>query len=228
MIVAGTRCSSDTPSSYHASKPFQPIFLAHLQPPPTPHPSDIPSQDPLLSQYLVHPLNPLASVEQGVNPIAHDIFEWVLSTLPNPALSASQAALISPANVSVNKETETTGRPATDQWSSLDDLKVMSEAQLARVDKDLRARLSRGSYKAQAIRDEIDAKDQEMDWELRILDETGTGDDGGDSAVAAQESSVGEGRAGGAPRAGDAQEGWSLVDYLKVIDYGRVPLHGNS
>ena len=173
-----------------------------------------------MSQFLVHPLNPLASVEQGVNPIAHDIFEWVLSTLPNPALASSQAALISPVNGSSDRDDETTDGVG---WTSLDELKDMSEAQLIRIDKQLRGRVSREHYKAQAIREEIDAKDQEMDWEMRILDEVGAADHGEDAAGTNGDNGLGK-----TSRARDPQEEWSLVDYLKLIDTGRIPLPGGS
>ena len=211
-------------------------FLARPPPQPsTPHPTEQPSTDPILSKYLVHSLNPLPEpgTEKGdqVNPIARDIFEWVLSTLPNPALVAAESELL------------VTDGGGPEGWKSLDELKGLSDVQLNKLSRELRDRLGRESQRAEVMREEIDRKDGEMDWEMRILDDTAEeegsaagqkeekeaakDDDlfGEDDIVMVDPPDGTSSKKQVAPKAveKDPQEGWKLADYLAYMDTGRMP-----
>ncbi|ORX40968.1 hypothetical protein BD324DRAFT_612723 [Kockovaella imperatae] len=228
------------------------------RPPPqtaTPHPTEPPSTDPILSKYLVHPLNPLAPVgtEQGdqINPIARDIFEWVLSTLPNPSLSAFETQLLAPGQ-------RTDSQTA---WMTMDELKGLSEQQANDLSKELRDRLMRESRRAEAMREEIERKEEEMDWEMRILE----GDNDDDTIAEGQASAKTEAEGDAKPDVEgakkeqeedlfgdgeddfvmmdgpatstnkdapkptpkkpeeDPQERWRLADYITYMDTGRLP-----
>ncbi|CAD6572377.1 MAG: hypothetical protein TREMPRED_000512 [Tremellales sp. Tagirdzhanova-0007] len=112
-----------------------------------PRPSSISTQ-PALSRFIVHPINVLPT---DVNPLAPDAFFQVINTQPLPAVSSAQSALLS-----------------SDPWVPLDRLKKMDETSLEQMKGGLRDRLGREHNKAQALREEIGRREEDLDWGMRI------------------------------------------------------------
>ena len=187
------------------------------RPPPIPAPSARtaadpgPSQRPVLSNYLVHPLQPLplptADGTDPINPIARDVLEFVMSTLPLPQISASEAELLS--------------QPP---WSSNEELRSMGPDELTRLRSTLVGRLQREGRRSQALKEEIRRQNEEYTWNLRIDDEADEEEEaGGPLEVEVIDVDAEPQKSEKVELKKDPQESWTLVDYMRFIDHGRLP-----
>lgn len=165
---------------------------------------------PALAHYLVHALNPLPA---DASPHAPDVLFQVINTVPLPQLSEAQDILLG--------EEIAGGSGGTDLLSR-DGLSKLDEAALGRQTAELRARLQRESHRASGMAREIQRREDEYDWAMRVGDDAeeeekddlfdDDEDDGGDVQMKSEE-----------PKVPNPREGWSVGDYLSFLDSGKVP-----
>ncbi|WVQ85965.1 hypothetical protein IAT38_008133 [Cryptococcus sp. DSM 104549] len=160
-------------SSLTTPPPRLPNTSGALNPPP--------ASIPLLSQFLVHPLNPLpdpSAPGSDVSPLAQDTFFQVINTLPLPAAGSSggEAATASGSegrsSAPAPGAAKLTSRAGGKSYSK-DELRGMSEAELEGLRRRLRGRLERERRRAGAMREEVRRHADEVEWTMRI----GEGDD---------------------------------------------------
>jgi hypothetical protein len=116
----------------------------------------------------------------------------------------------------------------------------MDEGSLARLGEGLRERLGREKNMADAVREEIGRREEEVDWGMRIVvgDEgtEGDGEGGGDGeddlfGEDEDEEMGGEGKKVGDQAKGQGEgeglwnprEGWTVVDYVRFMESGKQP-----
>lgn len=116
----------------------------------------------------------------------------------------------------------------------------MDEGSLARLGEGLRERLGREKNMADAVREEIGRREEEVDWGMRIVvgDEgtEGDGEGGGDGeddlfGEDEDEEMGGEGKKVGDQATGQGEgeglwnprEGWTVVDYVRFMESGKQP-----
>ncbi|KAK4689244.1 hypothetical protein P7C73_g858, partial [Tremellales sp. Uapishka_1] len=180
-------------------------YLSQPLPTPTASVSTPSSQVPALSRYLVHPLNPLPA--EGISPLAPDTFFQALNTQQLPAVSASN-------------QTRENG---------------MEGVQMDLLQARLRDRLRRESTIAKAVGKEIERREEEVDWTMRINDEEDDqekeaksadeededlfGDDEDEEGVAKVKETTTQKEA-----LPNRRPGWQLSDYLQFMESGKEPV----
>ncbi|WWC98479.1 hypothetical protein V866_005370 [Kwoniella sp. B9012] len=216
----------------------------YLSPPNQPNkPSTSSSSAILLSGYLIHPLNPIPPPGPGANndisPLAQETFLQAINTQLLPSDS-------------VSNEKQTQGVPQSQSnWHSIEELRRLDERSLELLKRQLRERLNRENLKIDVIKREIERREEEVDWAMRIGEddeeeeeeekkEEGQGqgeeeDDlfGGDDDDATDEPMVidvdAHAEKSNVPQPekdkgqGDGEGSWKVEDYLKFMDTGKLP-----
>ncbi|ORY31244.1 hypothetical protein BCR39DRAFT_587576 [Naematelia encephala] len=182
---------------------------------------------PALENYIVHPLNALTS---DSDPMAPDIFFQVINTQLIPSVKTSHAELLSPP-----------------EWADTAELKRMNVDELGVVERRLEERLSRESITAKKILEEIQTREDEVDWTMRIGgddDAQGDGDDENDNDNGKdkdkdKEDDEDEDLFGDnddepvvvvpadgkkEPLPPNPRDGWTLADYGRYMDTGKEPI----
>ncbi|KAL1412656.1 hypothetical protein Q8F55_000403 [Vanrija albida] len=206
-------------TSYIAQAPVQRGAAAAPRPPPGPGVTGTTSAETAsaLAHYLVHPLNALPA---DAGPMANDTLLQAINTQPLPAVAGAQDALLA-------GEGE-----AHAGLLPLDELNKLDEAALARLTGELRTRLARESERAQAIGREIATQYDMYDWALRIdegeeaKDEDAEDDDDDDLFGGEDDdgdATMGAGKADEPAPLPNPRAGWSVTDYLRLLDTGRPP-----
>lgn len=157
---------------------------------------------PTLAQYLVHPLEPMSDP----TPLAQDTFFQAINTQLLPAVKEADEALVQ--------------KHAGEDESRL----------RARV-SELRGQLERDSAKTAHLAEYIDKVASGFNWEMRpdMEDEDdedddlfgGGSDDDGDVNMAEKKEEKKEEQPD--PAATNPRHGWSVTDYLRLLDTGKPP-----
>ncbi|WWD20759.1 hypothetical protein CI109_105236 [Kwoniella shandongensis] len=132
---------------------------------PTASSSKPPPSIPPLSQYLVHPLNPLptsSSEGEVISPLAPETFFQVINTLPLPLTTSSISSEGGAA------EAEDGAKGEGGEWHNPDQLRTMDEPTLEILRRGLKSRLERESRKAGVLLEEIGRREEEVDWVMRV------------------------------------------------------------
>ncbi|WRT70760.1 uncharacterized protein IL334_007759 [Kwoniella shivajii] len=170
-----------------------------------------PPPPPPLSGYLVHPLNPLPSTtntntangENEVNPLAFETFFQVINTQLIPSLTNSQESTLSNDQTQTQTQTQTqnqhqgssSAKTTTTRWHTADELRGMDDRALDILKRSLKDRLNKESIKIDVMKREIDRREEEIDWTMRI-DEAEEEDDNDDQDPGEGENQV-QGDTGG-------------------------------
>lgn len=174
------------------------------------------AQPPALAHYLVHPLRPLPP---DANPIAPDVLFQAINTLPLPALAGAQAELLGGGGAASDSAASTSaaaaGLSSSKGFMGAEALAKLDETALTTFTTDLRARLDRESHRATAMVHEIQRREEEFDWTMRVGEEEEEKDDLFDD----DEEDV-DMKPAPVP---NPREGWSVADYLRLLDTGRPP-----
>lgn len=157
---------------------------------------------PTLSQYLVHPLEPMSDP----TPLAQETFFQAINTQLLPAVKEADEALVQ----------KRTGE---------------DESRLRARVSELRQQLERDSAKTTHLAEYIDKVASGFNWEMRpdVEDEDdedddlfgGGSDDEGDVTMAEKKEEKKEEQPD--PAATNPRHGWSVTDYLRLLDTGKPP-----
>lgn len=175
-----------------------------------------PRAEPALAHYLVHPLRALPP---DADALAHDVLFQAINTQPLPSVDTSSSA--DPTQPSASASAATRG------MLGLDALRALDEGALTRVSERLKARLGRESERANAMAREIERRAEEYDWAYRPDAEEGEkggegegeGEEDEEDLFGDDEEMEGKEEEKLAP---NPREGWSVGDYLALLDTGRV------
>ncbi|EJT48197.1 hypothetical protein A1Q1_02763 [Trichosporon asahii var. asahii CBS 2479] len=158
---------------------------------------------PTLSQYLVHPLEPMTDP----SPLAQDAFFQAINTQLLPAVKEADEALVQK-------------HPGEDE--------SRTRARLT----ELRGQLEKDSAKTTHLAEYIDKVASGFNWEMRpdMEDEDdedddlfgGGSDDDGDVDMEKQKEEKKD-EAPPDPAATNPRHGWSVTDYLRLLDTGKPP-----
>ncbi|WVQ70791.1 hypothetical protein IAR50_000313 [Cryptococcus sp. DSM 104548] len=186
-----------------------------------------PPSNPLLSQYIVHPLNPLPppdAPDSDISPLAQDAFFQAINTMPLPAPPA------------VEGKSET----AHESFQTRDQLRAMSDRELEDLRKQLTARIERDGMKGKAVSEEVERRAEEIDWVMRVGqdeedEEEGEGEKAAEGKKQEDEDDLfGSDEDEPMERASDARpvgasetarkpsprQDWKVADFVKFMDSG--------
>lgn len=199
-----------------------------VRPPPPPGPGVTGATTPAetasaLAHYLVHPLHPLPS---DASPMANDTLLQAINTQLLPSVSGAQEQLLAPADGDGEG-------PHPAGFLPLDELNRLDEPALTRLTNELKNRLARESHRAQAMKREIKAQFDQYDWAIRLDDAADEGaqgdeDDDDDDLFGGDEDDDGDAtmataKADAPPPIPNPRAGWTVTDYLRLLDTGRGP-----
>ncbi|WVQ63386.1 uncharacterized protein L199_001539 [Kwoniella botswanensis] len=210
---------------------------------PPNHPSKPSTSTAPLAGYLIHPLNPIPPPGPGANndisPLAQETFLQVINTqlLPSDIVSNEKQTQRAPQSQS--------------NWHSIEELRRLDERSLELLKRQLRERLNRENLKIDVIKREIERREEEVDWAMRIgeddeeeeeekekEDGEGEGEEeddlfGGDDDDATDEPMVidvdAHAEKSNVPQPeedkgqGEGEGSWKVEDYLKFMDTGKLP-----
>ncbi|TYJ55219.1 hypothetical protein B9479_004049 [Cryptococcus floricola] len=177
-----------------------------------------PPANPLLAQYIVHPLNPLPppdAPDSDISPLAQDAFFQAINTMPLPAPPAVEGKSEPPRAFS----------------QTHDQLRAMSDRELEDLRKKLTERIERDGMKGKAVSEEVERRAEEIDWVMRVgQDEDEGGEekaeedkDEDDDLFGSDEDEPMEGATEARPAGvekGSAREDWKVGDFVRFIDSG--------
>ncbi|WVN89800.1 uncharacterized protein L203_105030 [Cryptococcus depauperatus CBS 7841] len=117
-------------------------------------------QMPLLSQYTVHPLNPLPPFEaleaSQISLLAPEAFFQAINTRSIPEA------------LSVDEATQTQEQTSDGILHTRSQLMAMTDNELEELKKKLQMRLEREGFRGKAVRDEIERRSDEIEWAMRV------------------------------------------------------------
>ncbi|KAK6906533.1 hypothetical protein I204_00662 [Kwoniella mangroviensis CBS 8886] len=199
-----------------------------------------------LSGYLIHPLNPIPPPGPGANndisPLAQETFLQAINTQLLPSDS-------------VSNEKQSQGVPQSQSnWHSIEELRRLDERSLELLKRQLRERLNRENLKIDVIKREIERREEEVDWAMRIGEDDeeeeeeeknkegeeggeeeddlfgGDDDDATDEPMVidvdahADKSNVPQPEKHKGQGDGEGEGNWKVEDFLKFMDTGKLPL----
>ncbi|WWC92372.1 uncharacterized protein L201_007329 [Kwoniella dendrophila CBS 6074] len=146
----------------------------YLTPPPPPTSSllststSLPKQlnksipPPNLANYLIHPLNPLPTnpTSEGFNELSPFAQETFLQSIHTQLIDTSSSSS-SIASGSIKNEGQ-------NKWHTSEELRKLDERELITIKNRLNSRLQKEKLKIDVIKREINRREDEIDWNMRI------------------------------------------------------------
>ncbi|WWC65241.1 uncharacterized protein I303_107858 [Kwoniella dejecticola CBS 10117] len=126
------------------------------------------AQSQHLSEYLIHPLNPLptsapTNQDAALSPFAQETFLQAINTQLIPTSSAPEGTR----STSTSQSEKASGETHT-HTHTIEQLKRLDEGELEGIQRRLKIRLNREGNKIHSIKREIERQKDEIDWTMRI------------------------------------------------------------